>query len=59
MPICRRCRRKLKDPLAIERGMGRVCWEKYQMESQQKPVHRLFNKGEYENGKIPKSGRCY
>ena len=39
VPICKRCHRKLKTPEAIERGMGKVCWEKTQKENEQK---RLF-----------------
>jgi hypothetical protein len=35
---CRKCGRRLKSDEAIERGMGKVCWEK----SQQTSPFRLF-----------------
>ena len=31
--ICIRCGRKLKNEENRERGMGKVCWEKYQKEN--------------------------
>ena len=43
MPICKRCGRKLKTPEAIERGMGRVCWEKSRTSEMKSP---LFRQGE-------------
>lgn len=35
---CLRCGRKLKKPENIERGMGKICWEKSQTEQSR----RLF-----------------
>ena len=40
VPICKRCHRKLKTPEAIERGMGAVCWKKYQKSVENR---RLFS----------------
>jgi hypothetical protein len=40
IPICKRCHRKLKTPEAIERGMGKVCWEKSQTSPVKKPLFR-------------------
>ena len=39
--ICKRCGRKLKTKGAIELGMGKVCWYKYQKENNHK---KLFDK---------------
>jgi hypothetical protein len=33
---CRRCHRPLKNPAAIERGMGSVCWSRYASDHYQK-----------------------
>ena len=30
---CKRCGRKLRNPQAIELGIGSVCWKKYQQEN--------------------------
>lgn len=27
--LCRRCNRKLKDPLSVERGFGEICYQKH------------------------------
>lgn len=27
--LCRRCNRKLKDPISVERGFGEICYHKY------------------------------
>jgi hypothetical protein len=27
--LCRRCNRKLKDPVSVERGFGEICYHKY------------------------------
>lgn len=40
-PICKRCGRRLRTDDAKERGMGKVCWEKYQHTS----VPKLFYQG--------------
>lgn len=37
------CGRKLKNPVAIQRGMGKICWKKYIKEKYHK---KLFNKGD-------------
>lgn len=29
-PSCKRCGRKINDPISIERGYGKTCWEKVQ-----------------------------
>ena len=36
--ICKRCNRKLRNPKAIELGMGEVCWKKYQSENNHKKL---------------------
>lgn len=35
---CLRCGRRLKTPENIERGMGKVCWEKSQETEHRKPL---------------------
>lgn len=30
--LCRRCGRKLKDPISIERGFGEICYQKHMSE---------------------------
>ena len=40
--VCKRCGRKLKNPKAIELGMGAVCWKKYTEEN----YHKKLWKGE-------------
>lgn len=35
---CKRCGRKLKNPKAIEIGMGETCWRKYQKENNHKKL---------------------
>ena len=35
---CKRCGRKLRNPQAIELGMGSVCWKKYQAENNHKKL---------------------
>ena len=35
---CKRCGRKLRNPQAIELGMGSVCWKKYQQENNHKKL---------------------
>ena len=42
---CKRCGRKLRNPQAIELGMGSVCWKKYQQENN----HKKLWKENYEN----------
>lgn len=37
-PVCIRCNRKLKSPDARLRGMGDVCWKKYQQEQAKKKL---------------------
>ena len=37
-PVCIRCNRKLKSPEARLRGMGDVCWKKYQQEQAKKKL---------------------
>lgn len=32
IPICSRCRRKLKSAASIQRGMGPSCWKKHKRE---------------------------
>lgn len=43
--VCKRCGRKLKNPQAIELGMGVVCWKKYTEENN----HKKLWKENYEN----------
>ena len=52
VPICRRCHRRLKTPEAIERGMGKTCWEKSKniREAEFLKRVRLFEIREIENG---------
>ena len=45
---CKRCGRKLKNPTAIEIGMGAVCWKKFQLENNHK---KLWNEEDINNGK--------
>lgn len=40
IPICKRCHRRLKTLEAIERGMGKVCWEKSQTSTVKKPLFK-------------------
>ena len=40
IPICKRCHRRLKTPDAIERGMGKTCWEKSQTSQIKKPLFK-------------------
>jgi hypothetical protein len=40
IPTCKRCHRRLKTPEAIERGMGKVCWEKSQTSPVKKPLFK-------------------
>ena len=42
---CKRCGRKLRNPQAIELGMGSVCWKKYQQENN----HKKLWKENYKN----------
>ena len=35
---CKRCGRKLRNPQAIELGMGSVCWRKFQLENNHKKL---------------------
>ena len=35
---CKRCGRKLRNPQAIELGMGSICWKKYQQENNHKKL---------------------
>lgn len=46
--MCKRCGRKLKNPEAIELGMGTTCWRKFMQEDTHK---KLFgdNKEEEKN----------
>ena len=43
--MCKRCGRKLKSPSAIELGMGKVCWNKYQSEHNHK---KLFEEDKHD-----------
>lgn len=45
---CKRCGRKLKNPTAIEIGMGAICWKKFQLENNHK---KLWNEEDIKNGK--------
>ena len=36
--ICKRCRRKLKNPASIEVGFGTICYKKFMAESLLKPL---------------------
>lgn len=50
---CKRCGRKLKNPEAIELGMGKTCWYKYINEDNHKKLFELDNiqeSGSAENG---------
>ena len=38
--ICKSCGRRLKNPQAIEIGMGAVCWRKFQAENHYKKLWR-------------------
>lgn len=40
--VCKRCGRKLKNPEYMERGYGKICWEKIQKSKRQK---KLFTFG--------------
>ena len=37
---CKRCGRKLRNPQAIELGMGSICWRKFQLENNHKKLWR-------------------
>lgn len=39
--ICKRCGRKLKNPKAIELGMGATCWKKFMAEDNHKPLFTI------------------
>ena len=45
---CKRCGRKLRNPQAIELGMGYVCWKKYQQENNHK---KLWEENDENNDK--------
>ena len=45
---CKRCGRKLRNPQAIELGMGSVCWKKYQQENNHK---KLWKENDEKNDK--------
>ena len=45
---CKRCGRKLRNPQAIELGMGSVCWKKYQQENNHK---KLWKENDENNDK--------
>ena len=45
---CKRCGRKLRNPYAIELGMGSVCWKKYQQENNHK---KLWKENDENNDK--------
>lgn len=51
IPTCRRCHRKLKTPEAVERGMGKVCWEKSQTSPVKKPLFKE-NKDAKSNSRV-------
>ena len=38
---CKRCNRKLKNPIAIERGMGETCWKKWQAQNIHKKLWKV------------------
>lgn len=39
--LCRRCRRKLKNPESIELGFGNTCYKKFMAESNYKPLFEM------------------
>lgn len=41
---CKRCGRKLKNPNAIELGMGATCWKKFMAEDNHKPLFTIESK---------------
>ena len=43
---CKRCGRKLRNPQAIELGMGSVCWKKYQQENNHKKLWKENDENE-------------
>ena len=45
---CKRCGRKLRNPQAIELGMGSACWKKYQQENNHK---KLWKENDENNAK--------
>ena len=45
---CKRRGRKLRNPQAIELGMGSVCWKKYQQENNHK---KLWKENDENNDK--------
>lgn len=45
---CKRCGRKLRNPQAIELGMGSVCWKKYQAENNHKKLWKENDENEDE-----------
>lgn len=51
--LCKRCGRKLKTEEAIERGMGKTCWEKSRTSLDKKPLFRSVPNAE-SNTRIPK-----
>ena len=51
---CKRCGRKLRNPQAIELGMGSVCWKKYQQENNHK---KLWKEDDENNDKIHSKNR--
>lgn len=44
--VCKRCGRKLKNPQAIELGMGSVCWKKYTEENNHKKLWKENDENE-------------
>ena len=44
---CKRCGRKLRNPQAIELGMGSICWRKFQLKSNHKKLWRDKEDEEY------------
>ena len=52
---CKRCGRKLRNPQAIELGMGSVCWKKYQQENNHK---KLGEENDENNDERHYKNRC-
>lgn len=48
---CKRCGRKLRNPKAIEVGMGETCWKKYIDENNHKQLFRQKETEEIKNDK--------
>ena len=49
---CKRCNRKLRNPKAIELGIGEVCWRKYQSENNHKKLWEEKENNENNENKL-------